>query len=873
MSSRASIAGRVSVAMLSAALALAVHAHAWAVPMTLEPVGLTTGPGGGGAAAVSPDGRHVYNAGSAVTVFARDLGTGALTFVENEPLSVGFPPSIVISADGAHVYAGSGEYPYGIACFARDPGTGALSIIEVVSGLGSAMALSPDGAYLYTGWHNRIEVWARDPVAGTLTFVESEFGFPQFSFYSVQDLAVSPDGAHLYAADRDRSALVVFSRDAVTGTLAVAQVVFDNVGGVDGLYGTRSVTVSPDGAHVYATGTFDDAVAAFARHPVTGALTFIEVERDGVGGVDGLTGVLDVLVSPDGSHVYVASGADGAVTSFSRNVGTGALAFLEAEHDGGVEGAQRLAVSPDGTSLYVGATGTLAALARDAATGSLTSVQAVGRLGHGGTAISPDGLHAYMTGSGPNGAVLALSRDVGSGLLTYVDTAIDGAAGVDGLDGAADVVVSPDGAHVYVAAHDEDAVPLFTRDAGTGRLAFVSAVRDGVGGVDGLDGATALAFGAGGPHLYAASDVDDAVAVFSRSPVTGALTLVEVERDGVAGVNGLDGASDVIVSPDGAHVYVAGTAEAAIATFGRDTGSGALTFLGAVSSSAVALAISADGAQVYASTSGQLTVFGRDAVTGALTTLQVARHLEAGVDGLYFGTDVVASPDGTHVYLAAGAVFARIPPGDELRFVHRASPPQFGGPITVSPDARHVYRGPEVWSPAFAGCDAVPLASCRTAGRSTIRLATLGRLVSWRWALGAATDLADLGDPVTSTHYALCLYDESTPPPASIAYRALAPAGGLRLGNRPVWKAFGSGFTFKDDYKTPEGLFTMRLKSGTAGKARITVKASPKSAEMPPLPTGLPLRVQLQSSTGECWEAVFPIATQNTATSVRATQN
>ena len=47
----------------------------------------------------------------------------------------------------------------------------------------------------------------------------------------------------------------------------------DGVGGVDGLDGAYSVTVSPDGNHVYAGGYTDDAIAVFSRKSSTGALT------------------------------------------------------------------------------------------------------------------------------------------------------------------------------------------------------------------------------------------------------------------------------------------------------------------------------------------------------------------------------------------------------------------------------------------------------------------------------------------------------------------------------------------------------------------------------------------------------------------------
>ena len=91
------------------------------------------------------------------------------------------------------------------------------------------------------------------------------------------------------------------------------------MGGVDGLDGAYSVTVSPDGKHVYAAGRADNAVAVFSRNSSTGALTYVEMQKDGLNGVDGLNGAYSVAVSPDGKHVYATGHRENAVAVFSRD--------------------------------------------------------------------------------------------------------------------------------------------------------------------------------------------------------------------------------------------------------------------------------------------------------------------------------------------------------------------------------------------------------------------------------------------------------------------------------------------------------------------------------------------------------------------------
>jgi 6-phosphogluconolactonase (cycloisomerase 2 family) len=74
--------------------------------------------------------------------------------------------------------------------------------------------------------------------------------------------------------------------------------------------------LSPDGKHLYATSAGDDAVAVFSRDSTTGALTYVEMQQDGVGGVDGLESAGYVTLSPDGKHLYATGWLDDAVAVF-----------------------------------------------------------------------------------------------------------------------------------------------------------------------------------------------------------------------------------------------------------------------------------------------------------------------------------------------------------------------------------------------------------------------------------------------------------------------------------------------------------------------------------------------------------------------------
>src|SRR5262245_13216255 len=341
-------------------------------------------------------------------------------------------------------------------------------------------------------------------------------------------LATSPDGRHVYVVGNVTNAVAAYARNAASGALTLVEVEQDGVNGTEGIAGARAVAVSPDGAHVYVAGTNEHALAVFVRDAGTGALDFLEVHRDGEAGVEGLGGAFALTVSPDGAHVYAAALGDNALTVFARDAGSGALSFVEAKIDGvgGVDGlaaVSAVAVSPDGAHVYTASLGddAVAAFARDAGTGALTFVNAV-RDGDSGVdgldngesvVVSPDGAHVYAAGSGDH-AIAVFARDAGTGTLTQVQVVRDGDPGIDGLFGVHAIALAPDGSALYAAGSGDNALTMFARDAATGRLDLLDIARDGIDGVEQLAGAEFVAVTPDDRHIYVTSTFDDAVLAF-----------------------------------------------------------------------------------------------------------------------------------------------------------------------------------------------------------------------------------------------------------------------------------------------------------------------------------------------------------------------
>lgn len=683
----------------------------------LQAIFKSPGVGGARGVAVSPDGAHVYVAGSsdnAVGVFTRDPASGSLDLVEVKKdgadgvEGIAGARALLVTADGRYVYvAASGDHA--VTLFRRDPDSGGLTFVEsVVDGVNGVdglrgarqVVISPDQQFLYVPgpFDDAIAVFRRDVETGRLTFVELQRdGVGGVNgLDGVRSVSISPDGAHLYAASIFAEVVAIFERDPGNGRLSFREVVDDQI------VGTGLVVVDPNGNQVYAvgsgllSGSLPASVATYDRDPGDGSLTLVEILRDGEGGVGGLTGATGLGISPDGRTLYICAFSDMAIGVFSRSELDGRLSFAGLVQDGvgeidGLEGIEAVAVSPDGRHLYGAASVddalTTFARAPDGALSFRSAIESTseGLDGARGLAVSPDGKRAYVAGFDDD--TLAVFTRGEGGRLEFRSRQLDGIGiivPVDGLDGAASVAVTGDGSHVYVTGMLDDGIAAFAVDEDEDLL-FVESEIDGIDGVDGLAGADGIASSPDDRHLYVAGRNDDAVAVFARDSSSGTLTFAQVVREGDGNTDGLSGASALVVSPEGTYVYVAGTEDHAVAIFQRESSSGNLTFVGQARQGVDgvngllgvrAVAISSDGTSLYAAGTGDdaVAAFERDVTNGSLSQIAVYRDGDGPIDGLAGVSSIAIDPSGALLFAVASedaalTVFSRNVDDGRLRHV------------------------------------------------------------------------------------------------------------------------------------------------------------------------------------------------------------
>jgi DNA-binding beta-propeller fold protein YncE len=337
-------------------------------------------------------------------------------------------------------------------------------------------------------------------------------------FLGSEAVAISPDAKHVYVASSRSNAIAIFRRNAKTGKLSqrtgtagcIAAGGRSGCAPAVGLEGPNSVAVSADGKNVYATAVASDAVAIFSRDPSTGALS---QASDGSGCIANaattgcttgraLDGADVVSVSADGKNVYVGALCANALVILDRDPSTGAL--TQATDGSGciadsasygcttgvwLEGANAVAVSVDDGDVYVTSllSNSLTSFTRTPASGDLAQ-----KTGTSACAIY----------------VLAVGCSLGRA-----------------LEAPEGLTASPDGANVYAAAFESNAIAVFNRDPDSGALIQMSGRAGCVTTSDAPDcrraralkEVSSLAVSPDGKYLYAAAFASDAVTVFKRS--------------------------------------------------------------------------------------------------------------------------------------------------------------------------------------------------------------------------------------------------------------------------------------------------------------------------------------------------------------------
>jgi PQQ-like domain len=406
------------------------------------------------AVAVSPDGSKVFVAGESVgstsgadyVTVAYDPSGSELWAKRYNGLSNGddYHTSLAASPDGSKVFVtGTSWSSHGFddyGTIAYDASTGARLWAKHYDGCGfcdeyaQSIAVSPDGTRVFvTGETFNADLFgeyqyatvAYDASTGTRIWARRYDG-PDFGDDRGRAVTVSADGAMVFVTGTSHGTAssldyATLAYDAATGARLWATRYNGTGNSVDAAY---SIAASPDGTIIVVTGsssgtTTSSDYATVAYDPATGEQLWAKRDNGPSNLGDGAS---SVVVSADGTRVFV-TGSSGGSTSASDYATVGYDAVTGAKlwskrYNGpgnGDDNAQSIAVSPDGTRVFVtgaspGTASSLdyATLAYDASTGGWLWTRRSNGAGN-----SDDGAHDLA--AGPAGdAVFVTGYSVGS---------------------------------------------------------------------------------------------------------------------------------------------------------------------------------------------------------------------------------------------------------------------------------------------------------------------------------------------------------------------------------------------------------------------------------------------------------------------------
>ena len=330
-----------------------------------------------------------------------------------------------------------------------------------------------------------------------------------------------------------------------------------------------AIAISPDGTSVYTTNTTTNVVSMYKRNTTTGVLTANSPSTISTSGTPNA-----IIVSPDGTSVYTTNATTNVVSFYKRNVSTGVLTAGSPSTVSTAGSPVSIAVSADGSSVYTTSTGSTTAtnvisvFKRNTSTGVLTAgspstVSTAG--GPVSVAVSPDGTSVYTTSTGSTTATNVISifkRNTSTGVLTAGSPSTVSTAG-----GPVSIAVSADGNSVYTTSTGSttatNVISVFKRNTSTGVLTAASpATLSSVGSptriVTSSDGLSAYTVCTG------TTTATKVISQFKRASSTSLLSALSPATVSPSGTP-----TAIAISADGASVYVTSSTTAVISMYQR----------------------------------------------------------------------------------------------------------------------------------------------------------------------------------------------------------------------------------------------------------------------------------------------------------------
>ncbi|TDK96479.1 PE domain-containing protein [Mycobacterium paragordonae] len=349
-----------------------------------------------------------------------------------------------------------------------------------------------------------------------------------------QGIVAGNNGQYIYVANYDAGTV------SVIDSLTKAVVTNIQVG-----INPRDIIISHDGSHVYVSGSQIGGLPGYSQAEVVAISTaYNTVGQPALFNVSNGTAVdPKMAITNDGGRLYAMSDTNNAilVLDTSNNQFSSPPISVNSPFD--------MTMTPDGQTLYVSARNVSEVVAINTTTNAVTPITLTadgssGVVQPGYLAMSPDGTRVYV-----ETAIIGTGNDTITTINTVTNNAVGNPAPLaNGYNGFADLVMSPHGDHIYVPDADRGTISVF--DTATNSVGTPITIGSGNGSSVSRWGST---LSADGHYLYVPSP--DGVSVLDTT--TNAVTNPFPIDWGQTGFSGAGGRPLGVALPHGL-VYLSG---------------------------------------------------------------------------------------------------------------------------------------------------------------------------------------------------------------------------------------------------------------------------------------------------------------------------
>jgi len=316
---------------------------------------------------------------------------------------------------------------------------------------------------------------------------------------------------------------------------------------------------------VYVSNTNSDTISTFNRNVSTGALT---------GSVTNAAGdaPFSICISQDGKNVYVNNQTSYTISIYDRNISTGALTANGNIATG--NDPSDICISHDGKNVYVAnqTSSFLSIYDRNISTGALTANGTIACDIPQGIAISLDGKNVYASNAflivdAPTviGAISIYDRNISTGALTANGTIYTGITDTNPTK----ICISFDGVSLYVVNTQTDTIQAYDRNISTGALTPFQSIATQNTPQD-------ICISEDGISIYVVNTNSNTISIYNRNVSTRVLT------SGGTIATGID-PFGICISSDKKNVYVCNYGSYTVSIYDRNISTGALSLNGTVS--------------------------------------------------------------------------------------------------------------------------------------------------------------------------------------------------------------------------------------------------------------------------------------------------